>query len=545
MSDANDKSPPPEDTGMGGNERPSGTRGNNQAPALDSAEKVQRIVRGLEQAFAWLADHLPRKSGGETPLLSQAVLPALDRLAGIVTGLAAMLLVDHHYGPVGLGLFAWFVSLLAIAGYLGQYGIATFVENRMARAQAQADAEGLAADALAALLTLGLAAAGLSIVAAFQVAGPGWGAGDALLYLLLGPTILFQNINSLRLALLDGAGRHAQAAGLRIRQRFTLLVVLLVLCLAEAPVPFLAGAFPLSQLIMALMGRKRIQLPPVSAVLAGRKQIFRTIDHGRAFLFTGNSLDVVFYLDMLILGWFVGPVELGVYARAMILMRLFLVIPSGLRPVLRQRANRLVGSGDRQELVQLVARSSRVLFAVHGLLALFILVQFPRTMAFLFNLRQWTDQAFAVFALVLPGLVFHCLATALGPLFEADQENFKLKRLTLVVALVNLVLNLNLIPFAGIAGAALSTTVAMFVHFWLFCRWLPVDMKNIGIFWPGAAAALYLTYVPLAALNVGPLASLLLALLLFGTLLWSSGYVSPTKPVDRELIPTLPQGGIQ
>lgn len=37
---------------------------------------------------------------------------------------------------------------------------------------------------------------------------------------------------------------------------------------------------------------------------------------GRAHLFTDNLLDVVFYLDLLILGWFVGPVELGVYARA-------------------------------------------------------------------------------------------------------------------------------------------------------------------------------------------------------------------------------------
>jgi tetratricopeptide (TPR) repeat protein len=45
------------------------------------------------------------------------------------------------------------------------------------------------------------------------------------------------------------------------------------------------------------------------------------VDRGRAFLFTDNLLDVVFYADMLILGWFVHPAELGLYARALILAR--------------------------------------------------------------------------------------------------------------------------------------------------------------------------------------------------------------------------------
>lgn len=134
----------------------------------------------------------------------------------------------------------------------------------------------------------------------------------------------------------------------------------------------------------------------------------------------------------------------------MVLMRLFLILPAGLQPVFRRQANLLVAAADRLGLQRLVSRTARSLFVIHGLLAIVILVHFPRVMAIFFNLRHWTDQAFGVFALVVPGLVFHSLAIAMTPLFEAIQATDRLKRLALVVAAANTVLNLNLIPFAGL-----------------------------------------------------------------------------------------------
>uniref|UniRef100_UPI0012ECF5B5 polysaccharide biosynthesis C-terminal domain-containing protein n=1 Tax=Desulfosarcina cetonica TaxID=90730 RepID=UPI0012ECF5B5 len=364
--------------------------------------------------------------------------------------------------------------------------------------------------------------------------GPGGVTGDALLYLVLGPTILFQNLNSLRLALLNGMGRHRQAAGLRIRQRIVFLAIVAVLCRMAVPVPLLAIAFPIGQVVMAAMGRRQLKLPGLGVVVASRARIAPMMQKGRAHLFTDNLLDVVFYLDLLILGWFVGPVELGVYARAMVLMRLFLILPAGLQPVFRRQANLLVAAADRLGLQRLVSRTARSLFVIHGLLAIVILVHFPRVMAIFFNLRHWTDQAFGVFALVVPGLVFHSLAIAMTPLFEAIQATDRLKRLALVVAAANTVLNLNLIPFAGLPGAAMATTGAMFIHFWLFCRWLPGDVARIGIFWPGAAAALYLTYVPLEALEIGVPLSMLLAPLIFGGLLWVTGSFGTSTACQEE-----------
>ncbi len=531
MSDSSNRVPPRESGASQEGEDPDfsepphETSGGGSPTRSDRVALSRWISRQGRQVFIWLDETFSRNTGVDDPFYLKSAMSVMDRLAGIGSGLLAMVMVDRYYGPAGLGIFAWFFSLLAIAGYLGRYGIPLFVENHIARSPESADET--AAHALAALLALGVAAIVLCGLCAHSIAGPGWGAGDSMLYLLLGPTILFQNINALRLAMLNGTGHHGAAAGLRIRQRVVFLVVTLVLCMANVPVPLLAGAFLLRQMVMVGVGRKTAPLPAISAMLAGCRHIDGMLDKGRAFLFTDNLLEVVFYVDMLILGWFASPMELGVYARALILARLFLVVPVGLRPVSRRLANRLVAAGLDHRLLVAMARTTRGLFFVHGLLAVLVLVNFPRVMTMVFGLQQWVGQSFTVFALVLPGLVFFSAVTSLEPVFEARQQTARLKRLTLVVAVANLILNLNLIPFAGIEGAAMATAGAMFVYFFLFFRLLPPDLRGVRISWPGAAAALYLTYVLHASANLGMIFSLMLTPILFGAVLWMVGFFDP------------------
>ncbi len=133
MSDPADTRPPPEggpsrnddaaDFSEGPRE-PSGS-GFPAGPKLPATSA--RASRWREQAAGWLEKTLARKSGVEDPFYLKTVLPVMDRLAGIGASLAAMIIVDRQYGPAGLGIFAWFFSLLAITGYLGRYGIPIYL----------------------------------------------------------------------------------------------------------------------------------------------------------------------------------------------------------------------------------------------------------------------------------------------------------------------------------------------------------------------------------------------------------------------------------
>ena len=521
MSDETDHTPLGEEHAEP-DEIPQEEKGLDRTIRLDLPVISDWAAAQQERLLNFLGTFFARRGGSVDRFSAQAMMPVVDRLAGIGAGLVAMIIVDRNYGPAGLGMFAWFFSLLAMAGYLGRFGIPIYVENRIAR-EPEAAAE-IGANALAALLVLGGAAIGLGTLYAFLLSGPGPGAADNLLILLLGPTIFFQNINALRLAMLNAAGRHDLAAGLKIRQRIVFLAATLVLCWGQVPLPLVAGAFCISQVVMLVMGRKAMRLPAIGRVLAGVKQIRPMLENSRAFLFTDNLLDVVFYLDMIILGWFVNPFELGIYARALILARLFLVVPGGLRPVFRKMVNTIVQEGPEARLQRFMARVSRWFFLAHGLLALFILTHFQQVLDMVFGAQQWAADAFTVFALVVPGLIFYSAVMALEPVFEARQQQAALRRLTLTVAAVNLILNINLIPFAGIHGAAAATAIATGAHFLLFCRMLPADLREFRFFWPGAAAALYLAYVLMAWAGIGMLLWMLAAPLVLGGLLWLTGF---------------------
>lgn len=529
MSDSTDNPPPRKDAAgedeTGDFQDPSGEISGH---ALVFARVFAPWVSAWRRrAGAWTSAFLSGKAGREDHLYRTTVLMVMERLSGIGSGLIALIMVDHHYGPVGLGIFAWFFSLLAITGYLGRYGIPTYVENHTARSAGTiADTVG---SALGALMLLGGVAVFLSMLGAFVAADSGPDAGGTLLVLLVGPTIFFQNINALRLAMLNGKGRHGTVAGLRIRQRVVFLAATLLLCLIHVPVPLLAGGFLISQMIILPMGRRTARLPGISSILAGRKDVFKVMDQGQRFLFSDNFLDVVFYLDMLILGWFADPAQLGVYARVLILARLFLVIPAGFRPVVRRLANEWVHAGHVGRLQRFMAGSTRCLFVAHGLLAILVMVHFPRVMMMIFDIRQWSNETFAVFSMLLPGLIFFSAVTAMEPVFEARDQTRPLKRLTLTAALANLVLNINLIPFAGLKGAALATASAMLIHFLLFGRLLPDDLSGAAFPWLPAAAALYLAYVLMASVPMGTALSLLLAPVLFGALLWMAGFFHPTS----------------
>lgn len=139
MSDSTDHNPPRE----GGPSRDGDADGASEPPPEPSdGVPIHRFTlpalsprgtRWRERVFAWLDETLSRKTGEADPFYLTTALPVVDRLAGIGSGLIAMVMVDRHYGPAGLGIFAWFFSLLAIAGYLGRYGIPIYLENRIAR----------------------------------------------------------------------------------------------------------------------------------------------------------------------------------------------------------------------------------------------------------------------------------------------------------------------------------------------------------------------------------------------------------------------------
>lgn len=73
-----------------------------------------------------------------------------------------------------------------------------------------------------------------------------------------------------------------------------------------------------------------------------------------------------------------------------------------------------------------------------------------------------------VVMVLVPGLIFFAAITAQEAVYEANEQIYSLKKLAMSIAISNILLNLYLVPFAGIFGAACATMISMIAYFIAF-----------------------------------------------------------------------------
>lgn len=465
--------------------------------------------------------------------LGDLVHLAGERALALVVQIVAMVMTERAYGPEGLGIYAYLASVYLIAAALADMGVPRWVENRMGDGAGPAGS--VLADGLAAAAAAGLAA--LTGLMVMDLWGFEWSRirEGGIGYGLIGAAVLLRNVNGVLAATLNGQGRHRDAAKLSGRRKLLFLGILLVLLFVRVPPSLLMIAFFASEAGTFLSTRKQLPIPGPGVLWAARSRVRSTLTASRRFLLADDVLDVVFYSDFLILGLYVPAGRLGVYAQAMILVRLFLIIPMALAPILRRRYLRWAATGRLHSRVFRIEQTTRLLFFWHGLLALYLLGFFPSVVHWLLKSDYLLAESFLCFEMILPGLLFFAPLLAQEPFYEALDRIDAHRRLVFKIAALNLGLNLCLVPFAGILGASAATALSMAMYFLVFglgsgsrAPWRRLDFLPIP-------AAVYLVFILERGLGAGSGASALLVPVAFTGLLWLSGYFfrhSVINPTD-------------
>ena len=237
---------------------------------------------------------------------------------------------------------------------------------------------------------------------------------------------------------------------------------------------------------------------------------------GYKYLLSGETLNIVFYLDYLILGMFVSSEQIGIYAKAVILTRCFLIVPLSIRPIFRKLYCSLASVNDLDKLGKIVNKSTVIFFYLQSVLVLYTLIYFPTILDILFDSRNEMVIPFTVFVTILPGLLYFSCFIFQEPLYEAVDAVKPLRDMVIIVSIVNLALNIYFIPFAGIQGAAFATTGSMLVYFILFGRDTINNLKMNKMEYIYAGAVLYATYTILKYLDMSFLLTIwLIPVLLF------------------------------
>ena len=413
----------------------------------------------------------------------------------LVVNLIVMIMVERSLGEVGLGVFAYLLSISMFAGFISEFGISRYLEREIAvikggKAKTQAIEKAL----YAMLVTSIICAVLFFITAVFDTTHTRVEEKVAA-YFIIGITIPLRNLNRIRIAILQGSGRFDITAALKTRKRIFLLGAVFLLLLLKTPPSYLMVGYFVSELELMMKSRKTIKLPGFKTIWNKQSTIRSTLKQSRCFLLTDEALDIVLYMDFLILGIFVSSWDLGLYAEASILARIFLFVPISIKPVFREQYCSLAAKNRLENAAVSIQVSTALLFFLHSVLALYILLYFSEITQSLYHAQGKSMVSFYVFVEILPGLLFFSSVTSQEPVYEAEEKIAFLQKTVILIALLNFTLNCFFIPFAGIFGAAFATSTSMFVYFILFGKPLNPIFHINKIKYIIAGAAVYLTYM--------------------------------------------------
>ncbi len=414
----------------------------------------------------------------------------------LCVNLIVMIMVARAGGDSALGIFSYLLSIYIFSGFFSEFGISKHLEREIAlTTNKQVWYESLV-KSFQTTFFLSLLCSVIIILSAVYDASLTRIEEKTAAYIIIGLTIPILNFNKLRTAILQGSGNHETAAKLKIQKRLIFLFSMFVLLMWKLSPSYLTLGFLFSEIgFMVIAVKKGVKLPQLKSVWNNISEFRHTIKKGYEFLFADEFLDLVLYLDFLILGIFVSSEKLGIYAEASVLARFFLVIPASIKPIFKKKYCELISQNKQQEAAIAVKKTTAILFFLHAVFALYILLYFPIIRQFLYHINGGQFLSFPVFAEIIPGLLYFSAITAQEPVYEAEKSVMLLQKMVLIVATVNLLLNLYFIPFAGYWGAAFSTMVSMLTYFFLFGRNLNRIYHVNKTSYICAGASVYLTYV--------------------------------------------------
>ncbi len=408
------------------------------------------------------------------------------KVANSLLGIAVAIVLARTLGPEGFGTYAYVFALVSTLAIPAQFGVPRLVVRETARTQAK-EQWGL----MRGLWRWAVASIGaLSVALALVLLGVLWIFGDrftplqsqaALWGCVLLPLIA---LSSLKGATLQGLRRVVlgQLPESIIRPGlFAVLVVVAALVFGNAGFDA-ARAMQLhvvaavAALLFGTVALARLRPQPVAAgpVPEYRARLWLAAAWPLALVAGMRQLNT--HTDILLLGVFTSAEDVGVYRIAAQGASLVAFGLQAIALVVSPYFARLYAQGDHRALQRLATLSGRAAFAVALPVAVAFAVWGEAIIGFLFG--EDFRGGYLPLVILAAGQVVNGFFGHASTLLSMTGHERDTARTVTVAALLNIVLNVVLIPRFGANGAAAATTASLVV--WNLLLWYYVR-KRLGI----------------------------------------------------------------
>jgi O-antigen/teichoic acid export membrane protein len=379
-----------------------------------------------------------------------------------VGGLLTNIVVARYLGEAALGVFNQAYAVYIAASQLAVGGVHISVLRSVAQAGGNRGEQArLVASGLALSLGLGSAIAAL-VLFGRHLLGAALGSPEVASALAFAaPALIPFAVNKTLLSTLNGLERMRAYALLQATRLIVLLVTLSTLAWLRRPAAELTLALLLAELcVLALslpLVMRHLQLRPAQVC---RPWLDRHLAFGARGLLSGVFLELNTRIDVLAIGLFLSDEAVGRYSIAAVfaegLYQCLIVVRNQMNPILAK----LVLAEDPAPVRRLVRTAWRYLYPGMALSYLAGLGALHVVLSYQLHLPDPAETRACYLILGAGVLAVSGFVPFDGALLHAGHPaHYTL--LTFLVALSNLALNLALIPWLGIRGAALGTALAL------------------------------------------------------------------------------------
>lgn len=393
-----------------------------------------------------------------------------ERAIRIGLGFLLSVIIARSLGPSGFGIYSYAVAIVAIFAFLGQAGLDALLLRELMRLpnrSAQSLSEGLT------LRLLGAVLAGLASVATALLFASSNMKSATPLVAILALSGIFQAgwvVDSW----LQANNRFKQAALAKILAYTASAVLRLLALRLSHPLPALAAVTVIESGLCTLLmwkvsshhlalGIKALRLPKSQHLI----DLARLVS---PMLFSALTIAIYSRIDVFMLGRMLGSEAAGLYTAGTLLSEGFYVIPMALMTAAAPRLT-LLFSQDPARFESGMYRLLRILSTAGLVIALTVTLLAPFVVPRLFG------SGFVGATGILQIHIWSTWAVFVSSASDPWYINHDLRRLYLVktstAAVLNIVLNLLLIPRWHGEGAAMATVIAY-----------AVSAFGTGILWP-------------------------------------------------------------
>lgn len=429
------------------------------------------------------------RDGDVREIFHGSVLTLVAKIVAVLLGFLLSIIISRFYGAEAMGVFALMNTFFAIAMVLGLMGMNVSVLRFIPSYTAT--------HSKAAAYTVYKKSALLVMVSSLIVTAGAWAVsgtiarevldkpGMAELFFFGTFFILFKAVTLLNVSVVRALKALRAYNAFQIATPLVSIGILLLLGLAAYDIAnpvymlFLSGVIMFAAstvVVIKLFGSSRTEVSSASDLAYAT--LLKT---SLPMLLTSVTSVILTQTDIVMIGIYLSTEDVGVYAVSIKLALLVSFVLGAINTIVAPRFAELHARGEHERLEHVVSASSKMIFfSVLPIVAGLIILGKP--LLSLFGMHFTVG--YGVLVILAIGQLFNAIAGSVGYLMNMSGHEKAYNLIMIASVVVNIALNILLIPQYGITGAAIASAVSMVVgnaaavwyvksRFGFYCGYIP------------------------------------------------------------------------